>query len=158
MCADLVAARRWGGLDLDADLLCVVAMHALYRDWGRDPVVQALPAGQPSDTARKYYRRVQRTLCDLLVPWDAHPDETAGKHRESLAHILARQGEVLPAAGSLIRELASTGRLVGDELRMLASLAHMRANRFLGLGQERERACHEVWALALDAIRRRPGA
>lgn len=41
---------------------------------------------------------------------------------------------------------------------MLASLAHMHANRFLGLGQERERLCQDLWVLAAEAIRRRPAA
>ncbi|WP_455362183.1 lantibiotic dehydratase [Streptomyces sp. SYSU K21746] len=156
VCAELVAARRLGGLDLDAEALCVLAMHTLYRDWGSDPLDSRPTDRALSDGARKHFRRIQRTLCDLLVPWDAHPDSAARQYAPALERILVRQQSVLAEAGGLIRELAGAGRLVGDEQRMLASLAHMRANRFLGMGQERERLCHELWAQALEAIRRRP--
>ncbi|MGW7101538.1 lantibiotic dehydratase [Streptomyces sp. NPDC054838] len=160
VCAELVAARRQGGVRLDDEVLCVLGMHALYRDWGLDPLeLLPPPAGRRiSEAARKHFRRVQRQLCDLLVPWDAYPDQTARNSREYVEGIVSRQQGVLAEVSDHIRALASADRLVGDEQQMLASLAHMHANRFLGLGQDRERLCHDLWILAAEAIRRRPAA
>ncbi|MFF4365448.1 lantibiotic dehydratase [Streptomyces sp. NPDC001594] len=160
VCAELVAARRQGGLRVDDEVLCVLGMHALYRDWGLDPLeLLPPPSGRRiPEAARKHFRRVQRQLCDLLVPWDAYPDETARISREYVEGIVSRQQGVLAEVSDQVRALASAGQLVGDERQMLASLAHMHANRFLGLGQDRERLCHDLWILAAEAIRRRPAA
>ncbi|MFJ1731191.1 lantibiotic dehydratase [Streptomyces sp. NPDC088254] len=158
VCAELVAARRHGGVETDSELMCVLGMHALYRDWGLDPLELLPPpaARRIPESSRKHFRRVQRELCDLLVPWDAHPAPMARTYGYQLEVILSRQSEVLSEVGGRIRSLASASRLMGDEQQMLASLAHMHANRFLGLGEDRERLCHDLWILAAEAIRRRP--
>ncbi|MFI6049733.1 lantibiotic dehydratase [Streptomyces violascens] len=155
-CAELLAS----GSELDRDVLCVLGMHRIYQDWGLDPLeVLPRPAGRRiSEGARKKFRGVQRQLCEVLVPWDAHPDQVARTGMKQLEGILSRQQRTLAEVGGHIRELASGDRIVGDEQQMLASLAHMHANRFLGLGQERERLCHDLWVLAAEAIRRRPAA
>ncbi|CAM5489824.1 Nisin biosynthesis protein NisB [Streptomyces xanthochromogenes] len=155
-CAELLAS----GSELDPDVLCVLGMHALHRDWGLDPLAMVpSPAGRRiPEATRKRFRRVQRQLCEVLVPWDEHPDETARNNMNQLEGILSRQQQTLAEVGDHIRELASQNRLVGDEQQMLASLAHMHANRFLGLGQDRERLCHDLWILAAEAIRRRPAS
>ncbi|MFK0257578.1 lantibiotic dehydratase [Streptomyces sp. NPDC090445] len=160
VCAALVAARRHGDVELDSEVLCVLGMHALHRDWGVDPMELLPPPSERSipEATRKHFRRVQRQLCDLLAPWDAHPDLTARTSRDHLEGILSRQQETLAEVGRHVRGLASADRLVGNERQMLASLAHMHANRFLGLGQDRERLCLDLWVLAAEAIRRRPEA
>ncbi|MEU3916955.1 lantibiotic dehydratase [Streptomyces sp. NPDC029004] len=160
VCAELVAARRHGGVEIDSEVLCVLGMHALYRDWGLDPMGLLPPpsARRIPEASRKHFRRVQRQLCDLLVPWDAHPEQKARTHIDQLEGILSNQQGALAEVGDHVRALASDDRLVGDEQQMLASLAHMHANRFLGLGQDRERLCHDLWILAAEAIRRRPAA
>lgn len=156
--ADLVALLRAGATELESDVLAVMAVHTLYRDWAL-PLIE--PSGDTSgmalaDSARKRFRQLQRTLCDLLEPWDSHPDPVARTYLEPLRRIFAQQGEVLAAAGTLVRDLADKDLLAGDERRIVASLAHMQINRLLGMDQERERLVHALWLLALRAIRGRP--
>ncbi|MFC4534496.1 lantibiotic dehydratase [Sphaerisporangium dianthi] len=155
--ADLVTLTRTGAVGLDPEVLGVMAVHTMYRDWGLDPIVIADVHGTEIDDAlRKRFREIQRTLCDLLVPWDRHPDPVARAHLHTLGQVFAGRREVFAAAGAHVRGLAERGLLLGDERRIVASLAHMRVNRLLGMDQDRERAVHHLWLLAIRAIRGRP--
>ncbi|MER6171623.1 lantibiotic dehydratase [Streptosporangium sp. NPDC001681] len=155
--AELAALLRVGLQGLEPDVLAVMAVHHLYRDWGLDPL--RIAGDQEMDIAdpiRKRFRQIQRTLCDLVEPWDRHPDPVARAHLGTLRQVFALQRDTLAAAGTRVRNLADEGRLVGDERRILASLAHMQINRLLGMDQDRERAVHALWLLAIRAVRGRP--
>ncbi|MFE0023639.1 lantibiotic dehydratase [Amycolatopsis sp. NPDC059021] len=155
---ELVKLRRMCAADVDVETLCVLAVHKLSEYWGADlrGDVHARATPDVSDAARKHFRRVRPVLCDLLAPWDDHPDEVARRYAGALDRALERQREVAARAGDLARELARTGRLTGTEQTILGSLLHMQVNRLLGIDQEREKACHELWALGRRAIERRP--
>ncbi|MCP3802260.1 lantibiotic dehydratase [Allokutzneria sp. A3M-2-11 16] len=151
VCAGLVRYLR-ANPDLSPDVVCTMAQHSLYRDWGAAPsTVDTVP-----DAMRTRFKEVRTLLCDLLEPWDAHPDPVARQHLDALTTILAGQRESLRAAGERVRELAAAGRLVGTEGRVLGSLAHMQANRLLGIDNERENECYQLWSLALRLIKGRP--
>ncbi|MGH3834303.1 MAG: lantibiotic dehydratase [Pseudonocardiaceae bacterium] len=149
--------HRHGG-DLDPEVVCVLAMHALCRDWGLDPIRDIRPdAGvEVDDTVRSRFRAVAPVLCDLLAPWDRHPDPVARAQAATLVPALAPQRDRVAAAGARARELSAAGRLTGDERTVLSSLVHMQVNRLLGMDQERERQCHQLWSLARRSIQRRP--
>ncbi|WP_086820393.1 lantibiotic dehydratase [Allokutzneria sp. NRRL B-24872] len=138
--------------DLSPDVVCALAQHSLYRDWGVSPSI----VDRISDAARTRFKEVRTLLCDLLEPWDAHPDPKAREHLDALTAILAGQRESLRAAGKRVREVAARGRLVGTESRVLGSLAHMQANRLLGIDTTREDECYQLWSLALRLIKGRP--
>ncbi|MFB9903868.1 lantibiotic dehydratase [Allokutzneria oryzae] len=151
VCSALVKYLR-ANPDLSADVVCALAQHSLCRDWGATPsTVDAV-----SDRARARFKEIRTMLCDLLEPWDAHPDPAAREHLSALTTILAEQRECLRAAGQRVRELAESGRLVGTESRVLGSLAHMQANRLLGIDNEQENECYQLWSLALRLIKGRP--
>ncbi|MFD8500432.1 lantibiotic dehydratase [Amycolatopsis sp. NPDC059657] len=141
--------------DLDPDTLAVVALHKLASSWGVDVGSPGADI-EPPDAVRKQFRRIQPTLCDLLAPWDEHPDPKAREQLGTLDAIFAKQHDELAHAGRRARELAAEGRLAGAEETVLGSLLHMQVNRLLGIDQEREKACHHLWALARRAIARRP--
>ncbi|MFE2283702.1 lantibiotic dehydratase [Streptomyces sp. NPDC059443] len=148
-----------GGLP-DADLVGVLALDRLHRQWG-GPVTAARAAEgahrvTPEDRAR--FRALRATLCDLLAPWDDRPDPTARRWAGVLGEALERQYRAVAGAGRHVRELAGAGRLVGREEDILGSLAHMQANRLSGLDRGREQQCHSLWALALRALEGRPDA
>ncbi|MFB9903861.1 lantibiotic dehydratase [Allokutzneria oryzae] len=151
VCAGLVGYLR-ANPDLSPEAVSVLALHSLYRDWGMDPLTSIHSPGEGvSDRARKRFKGLRPLLCDLLEPWDAHPDPLARKHLDALSTILSGQRDALAAAGARVREVAAAG-----ERRILASLGHMQVNRLLGIDQERERECHELWSLALRMIKGRP--
>ncbi|WET81038.1 lantibiotic dehydratase [Amycolatopsis sp. QT-25] len=145
--------------DLEPEVVCVLAMHELCRAWGRDPVHEIRPGAEldvPGKT-RAHFRSVQSTLCDLLEPWDEHPDPVARSCQGALREVFAGQWETVAAAGERARSLTARGLLTGSEDTILGSLVHMQVNRLLGVARDREVLCHELWSLARRSIRRRPG-
>ncbi|MBB5958482.1 thiopeptide-type bacteriocin biosynthesis protein [Saccharothrix tamanrassetensis] len=144
---------------LEPEVVCVLAMHELCRAWGRDPVHEIRPGAEldVSGKTRAHFRTVQSTLCDLLEPWDEHPDPVARSCQDELRRVFAGQRETVAAAGERARSLAAQGLLAGSEDTILGSLVHMQVNRLLGIAREREVLCHELWSLARRSIRRRPG-
>lgn len=162
VCVELVRLLHQRGPDVDPDfdpdVVCVLAMHALCRDWGLDPIRDIRPdAGvEVDDAVRTRFREVQPALCDLLVPWDRHPDPGARAQAPTLVAALTPQRDRIAAAGARARELSAAGRLIGDQRTVLSSLAHMQINRLLGMDHERERQCQQLWSLARRSIQRRP--
>lgn len=148
------------GTELDPDVVCVLAMHALCRDWGLDPIRDIRPYADVvvDDAVRSRFRTVSPVLCDLLAPWDRHPDPVARAQASTLAAALEPQRARVVVAGTRARELSAAGRLVGDQRAVLASLIHMQVNRLLGMDQQREQRCHQLWSLARRSIQRRPAA
>ncbi|WP_344885599.1 lantibiotic dehydratase [Allokutzneria multivorans] len=151
VCAALVRYLK-ANPGLSPDVVCTLAQHSLYRDWGTTPST----VDKVSDAMRTRFKEVRTLLCDLLEPWDAHPDPQAREHLDALTAILAGQRDSVRAAGERVREVAASGRLVGTEGRVLGSLAHMQANRLLGIDNARENECYQLWALALRLIKGRP--
>ncbi|MGH3873933.1 MAG: lantibiotic dehydratase [Pseudonocardiaceae bacterium] len=158
VCVELVRRLHQQGSDLDPEVVCVLAMHELCRGWGLDPIRDIRPdAGiEVDDAVRARFRAVAPTLCDLLVPWDRHPDPVARAQAAALGVALEPQRDRVAAAGARARELAAAGLLAGDERSVLSSLVHMQVNRLLGMDAQREQQCHQLWSLARRSIQRRP--
>ncbi|MGH8573410.1 MAG: thiopeptide-type bacteriocin biosynthesis protein, partial [Gammaproteobacteria bacterium] len=158
VCVELVRLLHRRGDDLEPDVVCVLAMHALCRDWGLDPIRDIRPDAsfEVEDAVRSRFRAVQPVLCDLLMPWDRHPNPVARAQAATLRAALDLQRDRVAAAGARAQELAVAGRLTGDERTVLSSLIHMQVNRLLGMDQEQERRCHQLWSLARRSIQRRP--
>ncbi len=158
VCVDLVRLLHRRGPDLYPDVVCVLAMHALCRDWGLDPIRDIRPDArvEVEDAVRSRFREVQPVLCDLLAPWDRHPHPVARVQLATLAAALQPQRDRVAAAGAQARHLSAVDRLAGDQRTVLSSLIHMQVNRLLGMDQERERQCHQLWSLARRSIQRRP--
>lgn len=145
--------------DLDPLVAGIVGMHRLCEDWGLDPMSEVRP-GQDVDVpddVREHFRLVQPTLCDLLVPWDAHPDPAARAHRDTLEQLFATRQPAAHLAGERVRKLDETGTVWSDERAIVSSLLHMHLNRLLGIDPQRETLAHQLWALARRSIGRRPG-
>ncbi|MGR4881923.1 lantibiotic dehydratase [Streptomyces sp. LARHCF249] len=142
---------------MDADIVCAYALDALHRQWGSAPGAAHQLAGKeiPADT-RERFRTVRRTLCDLIAPWDEHPDPLARQWAHDLAAVLAGQARAVAAAGARVRDLARSGQLIGTEQEILDSLAHMQSIRLAGLDREGEVRSHHLRALALRAVQGRP--
>ncbi|MCI3934520.1 lantibiotic dehydratase [Streptomyces sp. AN091965] len=158
--AALVGLQRARPGQLDPDVVGVFAMDTLSRQWGA-PASASGTAGDAhgvSVEARTRFRALRATLCDLLAPWDAHPDPTARLWADDLGAILARQSRAVARAGQHVRQLAAAGRLVGTEDEILRSLLHMQSIRLSGVDRVRERRCHDLWALALRSLSGRPDA
>lgn len=161
--ARLVAAARTGLAGLDADIVPVLAMHTLSRQWGVDPLRPVMADRKPSarpavpDAVRAHFRKVSRVLCDLVAPWDEHPVPAARELLPHLGQVFAGQAPAVAEAGDVVRRLATTGELVGEESSILASVLHMQMNRLLGTDVDRERRCRQLWQLAVATVRQRPG-
>ncbi|MFC5824418.1 lantibiotic dehydratase [Nonomuraea insulae] len=147
-------------LDIEAgnEIVCVAILHDLYRNWGMQPRPHALlpPASKISNEARRLFHRNHRLLCDLLEPWDAHPDATARKLRSHLVPALGESAQVIEGAGTKIRRLAGLERLHGTEEDILQSLTHMQVNRILGVDRDQEELCYSLWLMTLRAIEAQP--
>ncbi len=156
MVVDFLTARRSGLLDLEPDLLAIVALHALDRAWS--PGAVPPPTGTPDvpDAARTRFRQTQKLLCDLLEPWPRHRHPDGERLALVIDEILSRSAPVVTATAERLRALGAEKQLVGTPRRIFASVAHMQMNRLLGMDNEQERRCHEILALALAAIQRRP--
>ncbi|MGH3450145.1 MAG: lantibiotic dehydratase C-terminal domain-containing protein, partial [Haloechinothrix sp.] len=95
---------------------------------------------------------------EVLSPGEFRPDPAATHCRSAVRAILDRQHPTVEAAGEHVRLLAGQALLTSPEADIVGSLAHMQANRLLGIDRDRERRCHALWSLALRAIRGRPAA
>jgi thiopeptide-type bacteriocin biosynthesis protein len=160
MVVELLTALRDRTVGLDRDVAAVVALAALGRHWGDDPLSPSIPVGTPtaSAAARKRFRSVKNVLGGLLVPWADRPDEEALRWRGPLTQIVDRRGNDVTTVAAVVRDLAAADRLIGTPVNILGNLAHMQANRLLGMDHDQERVCHELLALTVNAIRRRPAA
>lgn len=154
----LIRTLRADAPDVDRDVAAVLALHTLHRQWGTDPLRSgaALHVGEVSGPVRRRFRQVRRALTDLIEPWPDHPDPQARRWRAPLVGVMNAQTPVVADVSARVRALHSTGELFGTPARVLASLAHMQTNRLFGVDTAAERECHEMWALALGAISRRP--
>ncbi|WP_314249996.1 lantibiotic dehydratase [Streptomyces sp. DSM 40907] len=133
----------------------VYTHQALYEGWLCGPPAHAPALAPVTDPVRKEFRAGRRALTNLLVPWERHPDPVAAGHHELLAPLFTRQAQAAAAARAALRE--RHGAAAQDvESGVLASLAHMQSNRFLGVDREKEEHCYGLWQLALHAIRARP--
>ncbi|MFK0259114.1 lantibiotic dehydratase [Streptomyces sp. NPDC090445] len=142
----------------DRDIIGALALHRLYEAWGiRDGRPAPATAHRPVEARdREAFRAVRATLCDLVAPWDAHPDPRAREWAPDLDRILAAQTQAVREAGELVRRLARSGELTCTEQDVLDSLAHMQSNRLLGIDRGSELRCHSFRSLALRAVRGRP--
>ncbi|MEU6300158.1 lantibiotic dehydratase [Streptomyces erythrochromogenes] len=143
---------------IDPDVAAAYALEVLHRQWGPSGEASAPAVREVPSATRLLFRTVRRTLCDLIAPWDDHPDALARQWAHDLAEVLARQAPAVAAAGHRVRELARSGHLVGTEREIFESLAHMQFIRLVGLDRGREVRSHHLRALALRAVQGRPGA
>ncbi|MFE6908579.1 lantibiotic dehydratase C-terminal domain-containing protein [Streptomyces erythrochromogenes] len=134
------------------------ALEVLHRQWGPSGEASGPAVREVPSATRALFRTVRRTLCDLIAPWDDHPDALARQWAHDLAEVLARPAPAVAAAGNRVRELARSGHLVGTEREIFESLAHMQFIRLVGLDRGREVRSHHLRALALRAVQGRPGA
>ncbi|MET9959372.1 lantibiotic dehydratase [Streptomyces sp. NPDC006326] len=140
---------------LSAEHVMVFAHHALYEGWLGSAPAHAPSLAPITDPVRKEFRSGRRHVTNLLAPWEEHPDPAALAHREVLLPLFEEQKRAAAAARAALRERHGAGA-DAVESGLLASLAHMQSNRFLGVDREREEHCYGLWQLALDAIRTRP--
>ncbi|MFI6505294.1 lantibiotic dehydratase [Nonomuraea typhae] len=154
----LLAKLRRSHIEAGLEIACIAVLHDLYRCWGVKPRPQTLlpPASKIANETRRLFHRNHRVLCDLLEPWDAHPDTTARILHAHLTPVLSESSQVIERAGKEIRRLADLEELHGTEEDILRSLSHMQVNRILGVDRDQEELCYSLWLMTLRAIAGRP--
>ena len=150
---ELAGARGAGRLQVAEDVAAAYGLHRLHRAWGAD--TDGSPP-TPDEAARTRFRAVRRTLCDLIEPWDAHPDEAARVDLPELAAAYHLQDAALNGYRTLVHQLEADDRLVGTPVDIFASVAHMQVNRVLGLDNDAELLAISLHLQALAAIAHRP--
>jgi len=150
--AELVSIFGSRDLDLDAEIVAVMAMEALYAGFGTAPPSTST---QPDVKTRRDFRSIRALLCELLAPGEHRPDARAVGYVDAVSPVLACQQHSLETAGKRIRQLAAAGRLIGTERNVIDSLAHIQSIRLLGIDSEREKRCRHLYSLAQRAIRGR---
>jgi lantibiotic biosynthesis protein len=155
---ELVRLLHNGRGRFDPDVVCVAALHELYRVWGAGPPPPDGGRGGAhiDDAARKRFRELRPLLCEVLAPGERRPDPRAPQYRAALEPVFGRQRAALAAAGRRVRELAARRLLTGSEHNVIESLAHIQSIRLIGPDRERERLCRALRSLSLRAIRNRP--
>ena len=158
MAADLVAALDDHRIDLEPEVAAVFALDRLFAHWGLGlpDRLAHVPEADEAPEAREAFRERRRLLCELIHPWDAHPEPAARAHRALLLEICEPYLPVVAEAGARMRNLAAGGELWTSTAHILSSLAHMHVNRLLGADMEQEQRCYLWWRKALHAIAHRP--
>lgn len=158
--ANLVRLMHADQPGFDPEVLCVASIHSLYQSWGMSPhaIEQRASTAEVIDADRRRFREIRSVLCEVLSPGERRPDPAAAQCRSAVQAILGQQHPTVRAAGEHARLLAGQALLTSPEADIVGSLAHMQANRLLGVDRQRERRCHALWWLALRAIRGRPKA
>ncbi len=153
---DTVSMRTEDAAELD-DVLSAWLLHEVHLAWGRDALQRTsdAPPAPLTDDARQRFRAVRPTLCALLDPstWPATPDSVLV--RGLVGDRPFRLHRALAGAGRAARDLAAREQLHGDDASIVASIAHMRLNRVIGVDSEGERMSQQLWWQAVGAVRRR---
>lgn len=158
LCSTLVAAHHTHQITLDPLLVGVWSLDHFLTVWGYGVAqrLRWLESMTEKYAWSRAFRPHRRDLCELLAPWQEHPDSGLPAQRQLLQTLSVPTANQLPLLAAEVRDLQRAGTLWEPEESLLRSLVHMHCIRLFGLDREREQQTYAFWRQTLEAIERRP--